>query len=92
MPFQISESGRAVGSFYNHYSKLGIAYFDTQQRMEQCTFENVNTYLNTNICSYLETSGGQSSYLYLNVAHFFQHQCYLDIYGSLRQLFSCIGV
>jgi hypothetical protein len=25
--------------------------------------------------SYLETSGGQSSNLYLNVVHFFQHQC-----------------
>ncbi len=27
--------------------------------------------LNTNIYSYLETSGGQSSNLYLNVVHFF---------------------
>ncbi len=34
-------------------------------------FKNVNNSLNTNIYSYLETSGGQSSYLYLNVAHFF---------------------
>ncbi len=38
--------------------------------MEQRTFENVNSCLNTNIYSYLETSGGQSSNLYLNVAHF----------------------
>jgi len=30
-------------------------------------FENVNIYLNTNIYSYLETSGGQIS----NVIHFF---------------------
>jgi len=29
----------------------------------------------TNIYSYLETSGGQSSNLYLNVVDFFQHQC-----------------
>ena len=36
--------------------------------------KNVNNCLNTKIYSYLETSGGQSSNLYLNVAHFFQHQ------------------
>ncbi len=39
--------------------------------MEQCTLKNVNNYLNTNIYSYLETSGGQSYNLYLNVVHFF---------------------
>ncbi len=39
--------------------------------MEQCAFKTVNNCLNTNIYSYLETSGGQSYNLYLNVAHFF---------------------
>ncbi len=39
--------------------------------MEQRTLKNVNNCLNTNIYSYLETSGGQSSNLYLNVVHFF---------------------
>ncbi len=39
--------------------------------MEQRTLENVNNCLNTNIYSYLGTSGGQSSNLYLNVVHFF---------------------
>jgi hypothetical protein len=39
--------------------------------MEQCTIENVNKYLITNIYSYLETSDGQSSNLYLNEDHFF---------------------
>ncbi len=34
-------------------------------------FKKVTNYLNTNIYSYLETSGGQSSNLYLNVVHFF---------------------
>jgi hypothetical protein len=34
-------------------------------------FKNVNNCLNTNIYSYLETAGGQSSNLYLNVIHFF---------------------
>ncbi len=39
--------------------------------MEQHNLKNVNSSLNTNIYSYLETSGGQSSNLYLNVVHFF---------------------
>ncbi len=38
--------------------------------MEQRTLKNVNSYFNTNIYSYLETSDGQSSNLYLNVVHF----------------------
>ncbi len=40
-------------------------------QMEQHTLKNVNNCLNTNIYSYLETSGGQSSSLYLNVVQFF---------------------
>jgi len=39
--------------------------------MEQRTIKNVNNHLNINIYYYLETSGGQSSNLYLNVVHFF---------------------
>ncbi len=39
--------------------------------MEQRALENVNSWLNTNIYSYLETFGGQSSNLYLNVVCFF---------------------
>ena len=38
--------------------------------IEQRTLKNVNNYLNTNIYSGLETSGGKSSNLYLNVVHF----------------------
>ncbi len=37
--------------------------------MEQHAFKNVNNFLNTNIYSYLETSGGQSSNPHLNVVH-----------------------
>jgi len=37
--------------------------------MEQCTLKNVNNYLNTNIYSYLVTSGGKSSNVYLSVVH-----------------------
>ncbi len=39
--------------------------------MEQHTLKIINNCLNTNIYSYLETSGGQSYNLYLNVVHFY---------------------
>jgi hypothetical protein len=39
--------------------------------MEQDALKNVNNFFNTNIYSYLETSGGQSSILYVNIVHFF---------------------
>ncbi len=39
--------------------------------MEHHDLKSVNNCLNANIYSYLETSGGQSSNLYLNVVHFF---------------------
>jgi hypothetical protein len=39
--------------------------------MELPALKNVNNCLNTNIYSYLGTSGGQRSNIYLNVAHFF---------------------
>jgi hypothetical protein len=39
--------------------------------IEQHAFKNVSNCLNTDIYSFLETSGCQSSNLYLNVAHFF---------------------
>ncbi len=42
-----------------------------KSRMEQCALKNVNSCLNTNIYSCLETSGGQSSNIYLNVVHIF---------------------
>jgi hypothetical protein len=35
-------------------------------------FENVNNCMNTNIYSYLETSGGQSYNINLNIVHFFK--------------------
>jgi hypothetical protein len=39
------------------------------QKIEQCALENVKKCLNTNISSYLETSGGQISNPYLNAVH-----------------------
>ena len=38
--------------------------------MEHHALKNVNNCFNTNIYSYLETSGGKNSNLYLNVLHF----------------------
>ncbi len=38
----------------------------------RASLKNVNNCLNTNIYSYRETSGGQSSNLYLNVVHLFK--------------------
>ena len=40
---------------------------------ETARFKNVNNCLNTNIYSYLETSGGKSYDLYLNVVHIFNN-------------------
>jgi len=40
-------------------------------RMEEVALKNVNNCLNTDINSHLETSGGLSSNLHLNVVHFF---------------------
>ncbi len=39
--------------------------------MEYHALKNLNNCSNTNIYSYLETSGGESSYLYLNGVHLF---------------------
>jgi hypothetical protein len=60
--------------------------------MEKHTLKNANSCWNTKVSLYLETSGGGNSNLYLNVVHFFQGQCLVDICGSFKQLFSCIGV
>ena len=48
-----------------------LAVFFQVKGMEKHTLKNVNNSMNTNIYSYLETSGGQSSSPYLNVVHFF---------------------
>jgi hypothetical protein len=43
--------------------------------MEQHALKDVSNCSDSNIYSYLETSSGQSSNLYLNVGSFFQRQC-----------------
>ncbi len=54
-----------------HMTILSITTLFILGIMEQHTLKIVNNRLNTNIYSYLETSGGQSYNLYLNVVHFF---------------------
>ncbi len=44
--------------------------------MEKHALKNVNSHCNANIFSYLQTSGGQSSYLHLTVVHFFNTSVY----------------
>ncbi len=51
--------------------------------MDKLTLKNANNCLNTNIYSCLETSAGQSSYLYLNVVHFFN--------GNINNFFIAVG-
>ncbi len=58
--------------------------------MEQRDFKNVNNYLNANIYSYLETSGGQSYNLYLNVDHFFNTSVNLTSVATLACCFPAL--
>ena len=53
------------------YPRQGTLTEGGRLGLEQNALENVNNCLNTNIYSYLETSSGQSSNLYLNVIYFF---------------------
>ncbi len=56
-----------------------------------CFKKNVNICLNTN-CTYLETFGGQSSNLHLNVVHFFKTSANWTHAAASDLLFSCIDV
>jgi hypothetical protein len=62
-------------NFVNLFS-VQITFYSSKleclsRTMEQHALQIVSNCLNTNIHSYLETSGGQSSNLYLYVVHFF---------------------
>jgi len=60
--------------------------------MEQSALKIINNHYNIKIYFYIETPGGKSFNLCLNYDYLFQHLIKLDIYGSLRQSFSCIGI
>jgi hypothetical protein len=55
--YAIPNSARAFAG----YEPSNFDYLLIVRPMEQCTLRNVNNYLNTNIYSYFETSGGQRS-------------------------------
>ncbi len=55
----------------HNISDIKMLRFNICIAMEQHTLRNGNNCFITNIYSYLETSGCQSSNLYLNVVHFF---------------------
>ncbi len=64
-------------------------------QLEQLAFKNVNNCLNTNIYSYLETSGGNSCNLYFNVLQFFntpvliRHLCQLKTVVFRHRCLKC---
>ncbi len=60
--------------------------------MEKHTFKNVNNRWNTNISFDLETYGDQNSNLFVNIMFISSTTVLIGICGSLRQLFSFIGV
>ncbi len=62
---QISVVSQSVFARKTFYSS------QTHVAMEQCASKILSNWLNINIYSYLETSGGQSLYQYLNVVQFF---------------------
>jgi len=55
-------------------------------------FKNVNNCLNTNIYSYLETSNGQSSDLYLKVVRFFNAVLIIHLWQHKTAVFLNCGL
>ncbi len=64
----IKVESKVVTEFIQYFLEISVLF--TLISMGQHALKRVNNYLNTNIYSYLEISGGQSSNLYLNVVHF----------------------
>ena len=60
-----------VNAFAESFANVKMALSSVFGPMEQHALKNVKNCMNTNIYSYLETSGGQISNLYLNVVNFF---------------------
>jgi hypothetical protein len=56
--------------------------------MEQHTLKNIHKCLNTNIYSYLETSGGQSSNTNLNVVPFLTPEMTRNLWQLKTAIFS----
>jgi hypothetical protein len=70
-PYKFCSTFADIFSLLQKYFRAANKIRKKALPMEQRTLKIVNNCLNTNIYSYLETSGGQSFNLYLNVVHFF---------------------
>ncbi len=72
--FSVFQSFIAKKNIYNQYESQNVTNIDLEQLDNNGTacLKNLNICLNINIYSYVETSGGQSSNLHLNVVHFFK--------------------
>ncbi len=57
--------------------------------MEKRALKNVNNCLNTNVYSYLETPGGESSNLYYTIVYFFMHLLHLKTVVLLHWCLIC---
>ncbi len=71
----LTVAGRYCGQAFCHWHCIDCIAIHSNWTLLSCTMEqhalkNLNNYLNTKSYSYLETSGGQSSFLYLNVVPF----------------------
>ncbi len=91
--FKFAQSGERTQDLLIFLSLYRCATLDSQ-KMEQHALKNLSNSLNTNIYSYLETSGRQSSNLHLNVVHFFntslnqtsvavQDNCFLALVSNM---------
>jgi len=78
------KGSNALGMFH-WVNRLVVAKH--QWLMEQHALKNVNNCLITNNYSYLETSGGQSSNLYLNSVHFFNTSVNLTLWQLKTAVF-----
>jgi hypothetical protein len=64
-------SRRVIDNYIHSGVLLTVVNYTLREVNGTAHFTNVNNCLNTNIYSYLDTSGGKSYKLYLNVVHFF---------------------
>jgi hypothetical protein len=73
-PYRTPLCVQSISLACKYWTKMKVtntpSYYKIQS-MEQHALRNVNNCKNTNIYSYLETSGFQNSNLYLNIVHFF---------------------
>jgi hypothetical protein len=75
-----------VRQVFYHWAKSAV------HLIEQRALKDVNNCLNTNIYSFLETSGGKSSNLYLNGVHFCSTPVLIRHLWQLKTIVFHIGI